>query len=194
MCYGDYLPTMRAEFDATLFEFEHRICCACGAEIRYPGTDRLSGHVAPPSKETGDMDTLDAIHTRRSIRRYIDKPVGEELVQKLLAAAMQAPRARNQQPWQFVVIDDRAVLTKISDLMPNAAMAAKAPLAILVCGDSDLEKSEGYWVIDCAAATENLLLAAHALGLCLLVRRLSAGESDGRAATSHWLANERYRP
>jgi nitroreductase len=63
------------------------------------------------------------------------------------------------------VIDDRAVLTKISDLMPNAAMAAEAPLAILVCGDLELEKSEGYWVIDCAAATENLLLAAHALGL-----------------------------
>ena len=78
---------------------------------------------------------------------------------------MQAPSARNQQPWHFAVIDDRAVLTKISDLMPNAAMAAEAPLAILVCGDLELEKSEGYWVIDCAAATENLLLAAHALGL-----------------------------
>ena len=59
------------------------------------------------SKETGDMDTLDAIHTRRSIRRYLGEPVGEELVQKLLAAAMQAPSARNQQPWQFVVIDQR---------------------------------------------------------------------------------------
>ena len=111
------------------------------------------------------MNTLDAIHTRRSIRRYLDKPVNEELVQKLLAAAMQAPSARNQQPWQFVVIDDRAVLAKIPDFMPNAPMAAAAPLAILVCGDLDLEKSEGYWVVDCAAATENLLLAAHALGL-----------------------------
>ena len=111
------------------------------------------------------MNTLDAIHTRRSIRRYLDKPVSEELIQKLLAAAMQAPSARNQQPWQFVVIDDRAVLAKIPDFMPNAAMAAKAPLAILVCGDLDLEKSEGYWVVDCAAATENMLLAAHALGL-----------------------------
>ena len=59
------------------------------------------------------MDTLDAIHTRRSIRTYVDQPVPEELVQKLLAAAMQAPSARNQQPWQFVVIDDRAILAKI---------------------------------------------------------------------------------
>jgi nitroreductase len=111
------------------------------------------------------MNTLDAIHTRRSIRRYLDKPVGEELVEKLLASAMQAPSARNQQPWHFVVIDDRGLLSQIPEFMPNAAMAAKAPLAILVCGDLALEKSEGYWVVDCSAATENMLLAAHALGL-----------------------------
>ncbi len=69
------------------------------------------------------MDTLDAIHSRRSIRTYLDQPVPEELVQKLLAAAMQAPSARNQQPWQFVVIDDRAILAKIPPFMPNAVMA-----------------------------------------------------------------------
>lgn len=111
------------------------------------------------------MEALQAIHTRRSIRRYKDKPVPEELIQKLLAAAMQAPSARNQQPWQFVVIDDWAMLAQIPEFMPNAAMAAEAPLGILVCGDLSLEKSEGYWVVDCSAATENLLLAAHALGL-----------------------------
>jgi len=111
------------------------------------------------------MDTLQAIHTRRSIRAYLDRPVPEELIQKLLATAMQAPSARNQQPWQFVVIDDRAILAKISEFMPNAAMAEKAPLAILVCGDLSLEKSPGYWVVDCAAAVENMLLAAHALSL-----------------------------
>jgi nitroreductase len=126
--------------------------------------------VGTPSKGPADIrksfvDTLQAIHTRRSIRKYLDKPVPQELVQKLLAAAMQAPSARNQQPWQFVVIDDRSILTKIAELMPTAAMASKAPLAILVCGDLDLERSEGYWVVDCAAAVENMLLAAHALGL-----------------------------
>ena len=72
------------------------------------------------------MDVLQAIHTRRSIRKYLDKPVPEELVQKLLAAAMQAPSARNQQPWQFVIIDDRAMLAEIPTFMPNAAMAAQA--------------------------------------------------------------------
>src|SRR5271157_4079115 len=98
------------------------------------------------------METLDAIQTRRSIRTYLDQPVPEELIQKLLAAAMQAPSARNQQPRQFVVIDDRAILAKIPPFMPNAAMAEKAPLAVLVCGDLSLEKSEGYWMVDCAAA------------------------------------------
>jgi nitroreductase len=111
------------------------------------------------------MDTLDAIHSRRSIRKYQDQAVPEALVEKLLASAMQAPSARNQQPWHFIVIDDRAILAQIPALMPNAAMAGSAPLAILVCGDLGLEKSEGYWVVDCAAAVENMLLAAHALGL-----------------------------
>ena len=111
------------------------------------------------------MEALEAIRTRRSIRAYQDRPVPEELILKLLAAAMQAPSARNQQPWQFVVIDDRAILAKIPPFIPNAAMAGKAPLAILVCGDLSLEKSEGYWIVDCAAAVENMLLAAHALGL-----------------------------
>jgi nitroreductase len=111
------------------------------------------------------MDTIAAIHTRRSIRKYTEQAVPEETVLELLRAAMQAPSARNQQPWQFVVIDDRAILAKIPPFMPNAAMAAKAPLGILVCGELALEKSPGYWVVDCSAAVENLLLAAHALGL-----------------------------
>jgi nitroreductase len=111
------------------------------------------------------MDTLDAIRTRRSIRKYCDRPVPDEMVQTLLAAAMQAPSARNQQPWHFVVIDERQTLAAIPTLMPNAAMAADAPLAILVCADLALEKSEGYWVVDCSAAVQNMLLAAHALGL-----------------------------
>jgi nitroreductase len=111
------------------------------------------------------MDTLVAILTRRSIRKYQDKPVPEELLRQILAAAMHAPSARNAQPWQFVLIDDRGLLAEIARINPNARMAARAPVAILICGDLGLEKSPGYWVVDCAAAAENLLLAAHALGL-----------------------------
>ena len=111
------------------------------------------------------MDTLNAIHSRRSIRQYLDRHLPEELIQKLLAAAMQAPSARNQQPWHFVVIDERKTLSEIASLLPNAWMTTNAPLAILVCADLTWEKSEGYWVVDCSAAVENMLLAAHALGL-----------------------------
>ena len=111
------------------------------------------------------MDAMEAILTRRSVRRYEDKPVPEELIEKLLAAGMAAPTARDAREWQFVVIDDREMLAKIGEINPNAKMARNAPMAILVCGDLSLEKCEGYWVVDCAAMVENILLAAHALGL-----------------------------
>ena len=111
------------------------------------------------------MDVMEAIYQRRSIRRYKDQPVPEETVREILGAAMMAPSAGNAQPWQFVVITDKQTLAKVKDFNPNAGMAAKAPLAILICGDLDLEKFPGYWVQDCAAATQNLLLAAQARGL-----------------------------
>ena len=111
------------------------------------------------------MDALHAIRTRRSIRAYQDKPVAEELVQQILTAAMYAPSAGNARPWQFVVINDRKLLQEIPEVHPHAPMADQAPLAVLVCGDLSMEKCPGNWPLDCAAATENLLLAAHALGL-----------------------------
>jgi len=111
------------------------------------------------------MEAIEAIHTRRSIRRYTDKKISEEIIREILKAAMQAPSAGNQQPWQFVVIDDRNLLEKIPSIHPHAQMAREAQLAVLVCGDLGLESIKGYWVQDCSAATQNLLLAAHALGL-----------------------------
>jgi len=111
------------------------------------------------------METLEAIHTRRSIRKYSDQPVTEEDLRTLLSAAMAAPSAGNQQPWQFVVVRDKKLLAAIPNIHPYAGMAPKAPLGILVCGDTRNEKYAGYWVLDCAAAVQNLLLAAHALGL-----------------------------
>ncbi|MCQ1534629.1 nitroreductase family protein [Methanosarcina sp. KYL-1] len=111
------------------------------------------------------MDTLEAIHTRRSIRKYTDRPVPWELVKELLRAAMCAPSAVNAQPWVFVVIDDRKLLDEIPTYSPYAGMCREAPLAIMVCGDTTQEKAPGFWVQDCSAATQNLLLAAHAVGL-----------------------------
>jgi nitroreductase len=111
------------------------------------------------------MDVLEAIRTRRSIREYSDQPVPDDIIQQLLAAAMMAPSARNAQPWQFIRINNPTLLEKIPTFHPNGAMAANAPVAILVCGDLRLELSPGYWPQDCSAAVQNLLLAAHGLGL-----------------------------
>lgn len=111
------------------------------------------------------MDIFEALHTRRSIRKFQDRPVPESLVEKMLAAAMAAPSACNAQPWPFVVFTDRRLLAEVPKINSYAAMAAEAPLAILVCGDTSVEISPGYWPVDCSAAVENLLLAAHGLGL-----------------------------
>jgi len=111
------------------------------------------------------VDAIDALLTRRSIRRYTDQPVPEESVTTLLRAAMAAPSARNQQPWRFIVVRDRSRLTAVAAAQPAGGMVAQAQLAVVVCADMDLVESEGFWVQDCAAATENLLIAAHALGL-----------------------------
>lgn len=111
------------------------------------------------------MDALEAIHTRRSVRRFTDEPVDDRAVEKLLHAAMMAPSARNQQPWHFVVLRERATLDAIAERCPNTAMAAGAPAAVLVCADTQRELTPGYLPQDCAAAVQNLLLAAHATGL-----------------------------
>jgi nitroreductase len=111
------------------------------------------------------MDAMEAILGRRSIRRYSPKPVPEELVTELLIAAMAAPSAGNEQPWQFIVVRDRATLDAIPGFHPYSAMVKHASVAIVVCGDLSREKFKGFWVQDCSAATENLLLAAAAKGL-----------------------------
>ena len=111
------------------------------------------------------MDALEAILTRRSIRKFKKDPVDEATIRKLLEAAMSAPSARNQQPWRFVVITDRETLIDLTTVHAYAKAVKEAPLAILVCGDLGAEQSAGFWVQDCAAATENILIAANALGL-----------------------------
>ncbi|WP_027183752.1 nitroreductase family protein [Desulfovibrio inopinatus] len=111
------------------------------------------------------MDVLEAIHTRRSIRKFTSKPISEEQVHAMLSAAMTAPSAGNAQPWRFLVIDDRATLDQLATIHPYVAMLKTATLAILVIADPGFEKYPGYWPIDCSAAVQNLLLAAHGLGL-----------------------------
>jgi nitroreductase len=111
------------------------------------------------------MDTLEAILTRRSIRKYADKPVPDEAINQLLHAAMQAPSSGNEQPWHFVVIRERRILNEIPSFHPHSHMLRQAAVAILVCEDPSLEVYTGRGPLDCSAATINMLLAAHALGL-----------------------------
>jgi len=108
---------------------------------------------------------MKTILTRRSIRKYTKQAVSDDLINQILEAAMAAPSAGNGQPWQFLVINDRKLLDEIPNLHPHAAMIREAPIAILVCGDLSKEKYPGFWPVDCAAATENLLLGVHAVGL-----------------------------
>lgn len=110
------------------------------------------------------MDAMQAILTRRSIRKYTSQRVSDEMVTELLKAAMSAPTAGNQ-PWHFVVIRDRGTLDAITNFHPHAEMLKQASVAISISGDPTVEILKGRWLLDCAAATENILIAANALGL-----------------------------
>ncbi len=108
---------------------------------------------------------LELLVTRRSVRKYTDEAVSDEDVEKLLRTAMAAPSAGNEQPWHFVVIRDRHTMRRIMEVHSYSSMLDHAPLCVAVLAELALEKYEGYWVQDTSAATQNLLLAAHALGL-----------------------------
>ena len=111
------------------------------------------------------METIETILSRRSVRSYTDQPVSDEIITLLLKAAMQAPSAGNAQPWHFIIIKDKLLLKEIPKFHKTAPMVANAPAAIVICADLNLEKYPGCWVLDCSAAAENLLLAAHDLDL-----------------------------
>ncbi len=109
---------------------------------------------------------LDFIFKRRSIRKFTAEPISDEAIRDLLEAAMAAPSAFNMQPWHFVVVRENALLEKLHRVLPFGKMSA--PLAIVVCGDFGNVKrlvAENFWMQDCSAATQNILLAATALGL-----------------------------
>jgi len=108
---------------------------------------------------------LDVILSRRSIRSFENKPLNDAIFEHLFKAAMAAPSAHNQQPWEFIIIDDRKLLDEIPTFHPYSKMLLGAPAAILVCAKKDYIKDEDFWPQDCAAATENTLLAATALNL-----------------------------
>ena len=130
----------------------------------------LLGATMTKAATDGDGNgALNCIMTRTSIRQYQDRPVEQEKVEQLLRAAMAAPTAVNKQPWHFYVLNTKEAINRLADASQRGSdMVRSAALVIVVCGDMDkaLEgKAREYWIQDTSAATENLLLAAHALGL-----------------------------
>ena len=130
----------------------------------------LLGATMTKAATDGDgNEALNCIMTRTSIRQYQDRPVEQEKVEQLLRAAMAAPTAVNKQPWHFYVLNTKEAINRLADASQRGSdMVRSAALVIVVCGDMDkaLEgKAREYWIQDTSAATENLLLAAHALGL-----------------------------
>ena len=106
---------------------------------------------------------IEPILARRSIRTYTEEPVTEVEITKLLEAGMAAPSASNKKPWHFVVVTDRKKLDQLSEYGSHWQMLKEAPLSIVVCGDPSI--SEKYWIQDCSAATENILIAVSLMGL-----------------------------
>ena len=105
---------------------------------------------------------LENIAERKSVRKYLNKSVEEDKIDAMVKAGMAAPSGMDRRPGGFVVVTDRAALDSMAAKLPYAKMLTAAPLAIVVCGDTTLSS---YWFLDCSAATQNVLLAAEALGL-----------------------------
>lgn len=112
------------------------------------------------------MDTIECILKRRSIRKYTDREVDKDSIIALLKAATAAPTACNRQPWEFIVVTEKEILNELRSKL--YAGKYNAPVAIVVCGNMDLAfpgPCKDFWIQDCSAAIENMLLAATALGL-----------------------------
>ena len=122
--------------------------------------------VSAQQKVESDAQTaINNIMTRTSVRKYTNEPVSKADIETMLRAGMAAPTAVNKQPWHFVAVTDKA---KLAELAGRRGMIKQAGVAIVVCGNLSKAlqgKAQDYWIQDCSAATENILLAAHALGL-----------------------------
>ena len=127
-----------------------------------------NNEVQPINTTDNGKTAIETIMTRTSIRSFTDRQVSADTIEMLLRAGMAAPTAVNKQPWHFVVVNDRAKLNELGGNGRQSQMWKESPLAIVVCGDMNkaLEgPAQAFWVQDCSAATENILLAAHTLGL-----------------------------
>lgn len=128
----------------------------------------LVSEVAAQGQGAGTKDALSVIHSRKSVRQYTGESVTKDELMTLVRAGMAAPTAMDKRPWAFVIVTDEATLAKLAEGLPYSKMIVKARSAIVVAGV--LSKAppgieQAFWVQDCSAATENILLAAEAMGL-----------------------------
>lgn len=130
------------------------------AEDMEAARKHLAGH-----NRVNSNDVFTAIETRQSIRKFTAKPVGQEMVTAVLYAGMCAPTAKNKRPYHFIVLREKPVLSMLARHNPNAPMLEFAAGAIVVCGDKNREGIKEFLYADCAAATQNMLLGLHGLGL-----------------------------
>ncbi len=107
------------------------------------------------------MEPMEMLKTRRSIRKFRQETVPEKTIEQILDCAMQAPSAVNAQPWHFIVVKEKELLNKVSEIHPYAKMTKDVSVAIIVCAEPQREKISGFFPQDCSAATQNILLAAH---------------------------------
>lgn len=114
-------------------------------------------------RETKSEIILSAINNRKSVRNFVkERPVGKQEVEALVKAGMAAPSGKDIRPWEILIVDDRNILDKMAEKLPTAKMLADSPMAIVVCGDTT---KSFYWYLDCAAVTQNILIAAEAMEL-----------------------------
>jgi len=113
-------------------------------------------------------ETLKIIFARKSVRHFTDQDVSKEQLEMIVKAGMAAPTAVNMQPWSFVVVKERELLNQLAEELPYAKMLFQAPAAIIVCAIPEWsieEHPKEYSIIDCSAATQNILLAVESMGL-----------------------------
>lgn len=131
------------------------------------GTDKCGATGDTPAAGDSAAAVIGTIMSRTSVRRFTDRKIGRDTLEQIVRCGMAAPTAMDRRPWKFVVVTERTVLDSLNAVHPYANLATAAA-AVVVCGDYD-KKLEGlggeYWVQDCSAASENILLAAHAYGL-----------------------------
>lgn len=111
------------------------------------------------------MDFKEIVIDRRSIRKYKTQKISDEIVNSILKSAMYAPSAMNLQAWHFIVIDSKEILTQTIKSITHAELLKQADKAIIVCGDSSIEKNESWMIQNCSASIQNILLSAHDEGL-----------------------------